>query len=150
MGIWRRYRFLIVICVLVAFISLWEPPGQYENPEDAMQSYFEKKKTVEVLSDIYREGDEVFRMAAITQAKQGNLAEARKLFERALATGIKTNEDNFYLYAVTLVAMDAPQEDIDKAVADWKFNFPFSNRRDPRDEQAVKEFLQSSIPAEGQ
>ncbi len=52
-------------------------------------------------------------MIAISFAKKGESAEARKYFEQALASGVKTNEDNFYLYAVTLVAMNAPEAEIE-------------------------------------
>jgi len=102
----------------------------YQSPE-LENDFKSKQRTAEVLGHLYPEGDEVLRMIAISAAKRGDLKTAREYFEQALATGVKTDEDNFYLYIQVLVEMGAPQSEIDAAVKKWRYNFPFSNRPDP-------------------
>lgn len=124
----KRYRFLLIVCVLAAFAALWEPG----DDEDAASTET-KKSAAATLAELYPEGEELPRAAAMDRVKQGDLVNAKKYFEQALSKGVKTNEDNFYLYAVTLVYLNAPQEEIDRAVENWRFHFPFSNRPDPRE-----------------
>ena len=132
MDILRRYRFLLVILGLVAVAALWEPPSRDEETGAPSSAEFEaKRRAADVLGQLYPDGDEVYYTIAVTQIKKGDFQGARENLERALETGVKTNEDNFYYYAAVLVAFDAPQEEIDAAVQQWRFHFPFSSRPVP-------------------
>jgi hypothetical protein len=52
-------------------------------------------------------------------------------FRSALAKGVKTNEDLLWYYAVALMRHDADEAEVDAAVANWRRNFPHSNKQDP-------------------
>ncbi len=144
MSVLRRYRFLLVVVGIAGLIAIWEPPRPADfGQEDYRQDLEQKRKVIKILSSRYPKGQEVQAFLGMDAAKQQDFVQARKYFEEALASGVKTDENNFYLYALTLVAMDAPQEEIDQAVTNWKYNYPFSNRRDPSDKQALKEYLRS-------
>lgn len=58
--------------------------------------------------------------------------EIRELFERALATGNRSNELLLYNYAVLLVQEGAAPAEIEAAVRSWRVNYPRSSRPDPR------------------
>lgn len=59
-----------------------------------------------------------------------NLREADKHYERALAMGLKSEENLLYNHALTLIRIQADPRRIDRAIAAWKRQFPFSDRRD--------------------
>lgn len=132
MDILRRYRFLLVILGLVTVAALWEPPNRDPKTGAPSTAEFEaKRRAADVLGQLYPDGDEVYYTIAVSQIKKGDFQGARENLERALETGVKTNEDNFYYYAAVLVALGAPQKEIDAAIQQWKFHFPFSSRPDP-------------------
>jgi hypothetical protein len=89
------------------------------------------------MRELYPESSRILYVEAMTHVLNGNLPEARERFEAALATGERTNEDLLYYYAVTLVKMEADPEEIEKAVTAWRFNFPYSDRPDPRSPEAA-------------
>lgn len=59
--------------------------------------------------------------------------EVRELLARALATGNRSLEEAMYNYAWVLVQENAPEAEIDAAVALWRENHPDADRPDPRD-----------------
>lgn len=61
-----------------------------------------------------------------------DLHEARRYYEQALTTGIKSNEYLFYSYAEILIKLGEDQEKIDAAMANWYRNFPYTKLLDPR------------------
>jgi tetratricopeptide (TPR) repeat protein len=70
----------------------------------------------------------------------GSLEEARRQFEAALATGVKTDERLLYYYACTLVLEQEDPEKIDAAIANWRKNFPRTVYRDPRTDPNILKF----------
>lgn len=61
-----------------------------------------------------------------------NPQKAREHFERALATGVKTDEQLLYYYAQTLVMLKEDPAKVNEAVRNWRVNFPRSTYPDPR------------------
>lgn len=74
------------------------------------------------------------RKEAVSEAflieRRRRLAEVAEHYERALAGGIKSNEDLHYDYALTLMRLDAPPEKIKKAITRWRETFPNSRKPD--------------------
>lgn len=58
------------------------------------------------------------------------LEEARGHYERALAAGLRSEENLQYNYALTLMRLRADPEQIDRAIANWRRDFPHSTLRD--------------------
>lgn len=63
-------------------------------------------------------------------ALNDDLQEAARHYERAQALGLKSEENLDYNYALTLMRIRADPARIDNAIATWRRNFPFSDRRD--------------------
>jgi len=122
----RRYRFLMLIYGAAFLAGLYEfldnrPP---EEPAD-------------VMLELYPDSSEIqYKLARYFQS-QGDLRKARIHFENALETRVKTDENLFWHYALTLVLLKADPAEIDKAVAAWRYNFPDSKRPDPREPEAL-------------
>jgi hypothetical protein len=127
----KRFRLLGCVVLLAALAAAWErmAPDRDDSPSNRQLPY--------VMRELYPESSRILYVEAMTDVLNGNLPEARARFEAALATGERTNEDLLYYYAVTLVKMDADPEEIEKAVAAWRFNFPFSSRPHPRSPEAA-------------
>ena len=71
------------------------------------------------------------------------LARARAHYERALQGGLRSEENLHYNYALTLMRLRAEPELIDRAIADWRRNFPHSTYRDLATRRAaIEEELQ--------
>ena len=58
------------------------------------------------------------------------MAKARAHYERALQGGLRSEENLHYNYALTLIRLRAEPGLIDRAIADWRRNFPHSTLRD--------------------
>jgi hypothetical protein len=73
-----------------------------------------------------------------------DLQEAARHYERAQALGLKSEESLDYNYALTLMRIRAKPARIDQAVATWRRNFPFSDRRDlEQRRQAIEKQLRA-------
>lgn len=57
---------------------------------------------------------------------QQKYTEALAHFRKAVATGVKTNEDLLWYYAMTLLYVDGDEAEIDQAIGNWRRNFPHS------------------------
>lgn len=128
----KRFRLLGWILLLAALAAAWElaTPETADSPSQDQLPY--------VMRELYPESSRILYVEAMNHVLNGNLPAARQRFEAALATGERTNEDLLYYYAVTLVKMEADPEEVDKAVAAWRFNFPYSSRPDPRSPLAAE------------
>jgi hypothetical protein len=62
-----------------------------------------------------------------------DLQRIRGYFETALAQQAKHDENLYYHYVEILIRLREPQAAIDAASAEWRRQFPFSHRRDPRE-----------------
>ncbi len=121
-----QFRLLGVVLLLAGIAAAWE----FSHPDSETSSG--NRKYPYVMRELYPQSARILYTEAVSLVIDGNLSAARKKFEAALATGDKTIEDLLYYYAVTLVRMNADPQEIDEAVANWRFNFPFSSRTDPR------------------
>ena len=65
----------------------------------------------------------------LTPDAQARLKEAARHYERAIEQGLKRDENLFYNYALTLVRTQADSEKLERAIAAWRKNFPYSIRR---------------------
>ncbi len=121
-----RFRFLGCILLLAGLAALWELRStQTEDSPEANRLPY-------VMRDLYPTSARILYTEGVALVIEGNLLAARRKFEEALATGDRTNEDLLYNYAITLVSLQADSKDIDAAIASWRYNFPFSDREDPR------------------
>lgn len=100
--------------------------------------------------------EEVVRNPALLkqflQDVQADLTQAARHYERAMQLGLISEENLYYNYALTLIRLREDPAKIDRAIATWKRNFPFSDRRDLTERrQTIEEQLRqvpvvSSIP----
>ncbi len=58
--------------------------------------------------------------------------EILELLERSVATGNRSIELAMYNYALVLIQENAPPEEIDAAIRNWRITHPRSSRLDPR------------------
>ena len=158
----RRYRFLFFIYVAAGSIGVYEA-WHYQNiSSDIVESLdlptgagepdlFLETELPQVLYDLFPERAEALlargfqmklcameraqgRMPSVCAAFQDvDIADIRSVFESALATGSKTDENLQYHYVEVLIRQQAPKAEIDAAVANWRRLFPYSERPDPRD-----------------
>ena len=142
MELFRRYRFLMLICSLGALAAFAEPPGdkqvgeisalrQSSNATLKMEEASAELQAAFALAERYPNDEETMRIIAMDAKNRGDYAKAKEFFEKAIATGVKTSEDIFYHYAVTLIAMKAPEEEVRQAIKNWNFHSPFSQLLDP-------------------
>ncbi len=154
-GWFRRYRFLLLIYGFALFAGWLEyRDRRTSRPPD---------QPGEVLAELYPHSSEIQYILARGFEKQGaeqklrgqnaeshaSFEEARKHFENALATGVKTEEKLFYHYALTLVFLQADSTEIDRAITKWRYNFPDTKEIDPREPEAAKAALSDSAPRRG-
>ncbi|MGE3314379.1 MAG: hypothetical protein AB7O26_04625 [Planctomycetaceae bacterium] len=130
-----RYRFLILIYATATLAGLWEffHPGPPQEP-------------AEVMLDLYPESSEIQYKIGRYFEGQNELSRARHHFEKALATRVKTDENLFWHYAYVLVQLEADPKEIDAAIAKWRYNFPESERPDPRDPKSVELAKSEAMP----
>jgi hypothetical protein len=96
------------------------------HPERAVSFYYRAHQAV-LCSQPGAEQYEVCRSRGPAKPE-----EVRELLERALATGNRSLEEALYNYAWVLVQENAPEAEIDAAVALWRENHPDADRPDPR------------------
>jgi hypothetical protein len=126
---WRfgNFRFLLLVMGLATCAMLLEVTDDSRLEERELPHPY-------IMSRLYPERGESLLYRGIHAAYvERDLPQARTLFEQAIATGLKTEEDLFYRYAQVLVELDAPEEDVAAAVALWKRHYPFSDLPDPRE-----------------
>ncbi len=131
----RRYRFLILIYTAATLAGLWEYRHPGPPPEPA-----------ELMLDLYPDSSEIQYKIGRYFESQNELTRARHHFEKALSTRVKTDENLFWHYAYVLVRLNADKKEIDAAIEKWKYNFPESERPDPRDPKAVELAQSEAMP----
>jgi hypothetical protein len=119
----RRYRFLIVVYALATSVGLWEYSRRDAPPPNG--------PTAELIDlEVYPTSPNAEYTKGVLRMGAGELEQARKHFERALATGVKTNENLFRFYTNVLIELKEDPQTIDDAFAMWRWNFPHSEARD--------------------
>jgi tetratricopeptide (TPR) repeat protein len=79
-----------------------------------------------------------------------DLKAAARHYDRAQEMGLKSEENLDYNYALTLMRIRAEPARIDRAIATWRRNFPFSTRRDlEQRRQSIEKQLRQLLPREG-
>lgn len=150
------YRPLAIVYVLAALAGLMEfhrrpadvqrEADAYSNPvrnfPEAMATLFPNRAETEYLLGRRFEiiAERRFKSSAlesnpdllpqVMKALNADLQEAACHYERAQALGLKSEENLDYNYALTLMRIRAEPARIDQAIATWRRNFPFSDRRD--------------------
>jgi tetratricopeptide (TPR) repeat protein len=133
----RSLRSLAIIYGIALVVACWEyTQVQHGDPQpDPLRRDLDR---VERLSDVYGKLYPRRRSPAYYQGFEAfhrrDYAKAREYFEQALAADDK-DENLLYEYAETLVRLEESPEVVNRAVAAWRWNFPFSQFPDPRDEQ---------------
>jgi tetratricopeptide (TPR) repeat protein len=123
--VFRQHRFLFVVLGLTLLAALWE----VSEPDSDGNPYL--RIFPAMWAELYPESADTHHRIATALVEQGDLAEARIHFERALATRDVTKEELFYDYVVLLIRMGADRQPINQAIGNWKHKFPSSTRRDP-------------------
>lgn len=144
MVIFRRYRLLLIVIALVA-ISLHdeltspksEPAAGTSPNRGANFSYGSRRaddseQVKAVLTELYPDSTDTLLNQGAEAMLRNDQVRAHDCFDRAIHSGVKSNEDLLYLYATLLVMEHAPKADVDAAVERWHYNFPFSRLPDPR------------------
>lgn len=109
---------------LAALAMTLELTDESPNPDKPPEFF-------KLMSRLYPDRGESLFYQGLDALVERDYPRARDLFERAMATGLKTEEDLYYRYAEVLMLLDAPQSEIDAAVASWKYHFPFSKKPVP-------------------
>ena len=118
-----RYRLLIIVFIVAGLRGSLEVIFSDEHDSQATT----------LVSELYPDSAEThFRRGLIAMSVRQDDAQALRSFERALATGIKTNEDLLYNYALILILMKKDSKIVNAAITDWRLNFPNSYQPDPR------------------
>lgn len=106
---------------------MWE----LSKPDAEDDSFQLAVKYPEAFAALYPENEYTMDLWARSLAGNGRLEEARLSLEKTLANGIKTDEAVLYDYAVVLVRLNADSADVQKAIANWRRNYPHSQAPDP-------------------
>jgi len=158
----RRYRFLFVVYGLVAvpsFYELWvtrkvaEPIVEFLNlqPAPGEASIYVQYDLPRYLTELYptrveslyARGYQIQMCMLLGEDQRQELPiclqlgklkkeDVGRFFKAAVDTGNRGDEKVLYNYAIFLFDNDAPTEEINAAVKNWRWNFPFSRRPDPR------------------
>src|SRR5262249_46434488 len=127
----RQSRFLMWVYVPALAVAGWESlSGMHESRRAsdrsaALVNYGFTASQQQLLEGLYPERPRTaMYLGSEALLVKGDLPEARRLFEAALATGIKTEEQLFYHYACTLILLKEDPKTIDAAIARWRMNFP--------------------------
>ncbi len=124
MTLFRQYRFLLIVVVLAGLFGMQEV-GQPLDEDDSQADV--------LVSELFPESAEAhFRRGSFEMSVNRDPLQARRSFEQALATGIKTNENLLYNYALILIFMQDDPKLVDAAIDEWRRNFPDSPQRDPK------------------
>lgn len=125
MGRWRIYRVLAVIAVLALVAAV------REHEETAVVVARAQSEATNIVVALYPDLPKHLYFRGLSSLNAGDRITARRLFEAALAQHFYTNEGLLHNYAVVLVELDAPREQIDQAIALWRKHFPHSKNPDP-------------------
>lgn len=148
---WRVYRNLALIYAVALVVWL----GEYRRGMKEDDVYLAPhSKYTEVISQIYPQRNEPqfyagFRSVASAKLDETpdqiredparaelavkkweqELAAAAEHYQRSVEGGMISQEMLFYQYALTLMRLRADAAQIDKAIADWRRNYPYSRLR---------------------
>ena len=157
----RRYRFLMVVYGLVALPAIYEvwvtkkmdgPMAELLNinPGPGEADLFLQNDFPAYIRKLYPERAEAHYAQAtqilmcVATKRQGlkvpicdrigdlSWEVVGKHLEAAVKTGSVDEEGVLYDYAIYLVSNDKPKEQVDEAIRNWRWHFPFSKRPDPR------------------
>ncbi len=133
MGRWRIYRVLVVIAVLAISAAIHDR-GQPPSAVAGAQA-----RATDILMTIYPELPKHLYYRGLSSLNAGDPVNARRLFESALEGRLYSNEGLLHNYALVLIELGAPQEEIEQAIALWKKHFPHSRNPDPQEYQAERD-----------
>ena len=114
----RCYRLLIAATLILCFAALREESGQSDT-------------LPYVMLQLYPNNPRVQAALGIQAVREGNLQLAQEIYDKALSSGVTTNEDLLYYNAVLLITRGANPDKITAAVEHWRFHFPYSTRKSP-------------------
>jgi hypothetical protein len=164
---WAPFRWLAMVCVIAVVVGYCEryhqdinvdPLQRYPKamahlyPGTAQAEYLTGRE-IEALASLGADPQDLQRPESLEKFLadlQPRLEATRKHYERALAAGLRSEENLQYNYALTLIRLRADSELIAQAIAAWRRDFPHSERRDLetrwmmiQDEQdALRRYLQ--------
>jgi tetratricopeptide (TPR) repeat protein len=156
------FRTLAVIFGVAVVAGIWEyvvgtrhERDIYGDPHynfpDAMARLYPGSAEAEYLLGRKLESESIRKSISVTGTQltrdaQSSLKEAARHYERAINLGLKSDENLYYNYALTLVRIQSDSEKIDRAIAAWRKNFPYSTRRslDERRRAIENQLLQGS------
>lgn len=148
----RTHKLLLTIYTALVILGWleWRLPEESAGTLERPDAYLDEKHNVaDVSAEVYPDRAltlyyQAYQAALCSQpAYAGSRActsrepvapgEVRKLIERALATGNRSIEIAMYNYAVVLIQENAPEEEIEAAIRNWRRSYPMSQLADPRD-----------------
>src|SRR5688572_3130255 len=161
------YRVLVIVFATAGVAGLMEygskgrsgPRGGQEQKGDAMRAiypqraeteYYLGRQTEALVAEMDVQGalkDPQRLFLPFMEERDRRLQEAARHYERALAGGLKSNEDLHYNYALVLMRLGAEPARIDEAVARWRRNFPNSQNVDLAERRAAIELQNRELAA---
>lgn len=134
------------VCGLVEYIGVAQGRNQYDSPihnlsaavsrlypgtseaEFQLGRQFELQAHQGYNRDEFRRNPDLFKK--YLEGVKANLTIAARHYARAIELGLKSDEELYYHYAMTLIHLQDDPARIDRAIADWRRNFPFSEKPD--------------------
>ena len=150
---WLPFRWLFLVCLVAFAIGIRESRrpridvygDEQRNYPDAMSRLYPGIAQVDYLAGrkaetVAARGLNLNEIALrpellekyVTEL-QPQLEEARLHYERALAAGLRSDENLHYNYALTLMRLRAESSQIEQSIAAWRRDFPHSKLRDLND-----------------
>lgn len=140
----RHYRPLLVWYALAVFVA-----GLEHDPPDESVLFLDAEANYgDLMVDLYPDSWEAdfnqgYQAGLCFHLKESppqycrrfkfnDLNEARNHLEKAVESRPKADENLLYLYLYVLVHTNADPAKIEAAAAAWHFNYPFSDKPDPR------------------
>lgn len=129
----RKHRLILVLYAVAVALGSLEIAGRPATPEATSTDASGLPPDAALILELYPHSPEADHVRGVqAQYLRFDLQEARRCFEKALATGIKSNSNLLYDYAVVLYLMQAEAGEVDAAIARWMRNDPASTLPPPR------------------
>lgn len=125
----RQNRLIVLIAVAAIILGIIEISGRTQDRPSNLTDQINLSPGSELILDLYPDSPEADHIRG-RQARYYRLdpVEARQHFERAINSGIKSHPRLLYDYAATLYLMEAPDDEVDAAIAAWQKNNPGSGQ----------------------
>jgi len=126
MNHWRVYRIAVIFYALAACAAVVETRNSERPNAEWLRPATEAmiRSAPDLPQNLYTRG--------LIALHSEDPVEARRLFEAAIRKKFYSSEGLLHNYALLLVRLEAPAQEIEDAVHLWRKHFPYSRNPDPR------------------